>query len=96
MFVAIISFPPIKAGKNAEFLEWFAWTNNEFSKQKGFIRRRLLKPLEGGTYAAIVEHSSRETFLAMHASPVHEEAGRRVKGLLDGQPTPQFYEVVVG
>jgi hypothetical protein len=27
MFIAIISFPPIKAGKDAEFLEWFAWTN---------------------------------------------------------------------
>lgn len=65
-------------------------------RTKGFIRRRLLKPPQGGTYAAVVEHQSRETFMAMHSSPVHEEAGRRVKGLLDGQPTPHFYEVIVG
>ncbi len=95
MFVAIINFPPIKAGKDAEFQEWFAWSNKEFSLQKGFLKRRLLKPLEGGTYAAIVEHSSYETFLAMHSSPKHDEAGKRVAPLLDGHPTPQFYEVVV-
>ncbi len=96
MFVAIISFPPIRAGKDAEFLEWFAWTNKEFSTQKGFIRRRLLKPLQGGAYAAVVEHESRETFMAMHSSPIHGEAEKRVRALLDGHPTPRFYEAVVG
>jgi heme-degrading monooxygenase HmoA len=96
MFVAIISFPPIKAGKDGEFLEWFAWSNRKFSAQQGFISRRLLKPLQGGDYAAIVEHSSRETFMAMHGSPGHEEAGKRVGPLLDGKPTPRFYEVIVG
>ena len=25
MFVVVISFPPIKAGKDAEFREWFAF-----------------------------------------------------------------------
>ena len=95
MFVIIINFPPIKAGKDVEFREWFAWSNQEFAKHEGFIRRRLLKPLEGGTYAAVVEHESRETFMAMHTSPFHDEAGRRVVPLLDGHPTPQFYEVIV-
>jgi len=46
MFVVVISFPPIKAGKDAEFREWFASTNEQFSNHKGFISRRLLKPLE--------------------------------------------------
>jgi heme-degrading monooxygenase HmoA len=69
MFMAIISFPPIRAGKDAEFLEWFAWTNKEFSAQKGFIRRRLLKPLQGGSYAEVVEHESRETFMACIRAP---------------------------
>ncbi len=96
MFIAIISFPSIRAEKDAEFLEWFTWTNKEFSAQKGFIRRRLLKPLQGGTYAAVVEHESRETFMAMHSSPVHEEAEKRVRTLLDGHPTPRFFEVIVG
>ncbi len=29
MFVNIIHFPPVKAGKDAEFREWFAWSNQE-------------------------------------------------------------------
>ena len=94
MFVAIINFPPIKEGKDSEFQEWFAWTNKEFANCKGFVGRRLLKPLKGGTYAAIMEHESRETFIAMGDSPVHAEAGKRVAPLLDGQPTVEFYNVI--
>lgn len=29
MFINIINFPPIKEGKDAEFREWFAWSNQE-------------------------------------------------------------------
>ena len=96
MFVVIINFPPIREGKDAEFQEWFAWTNKEFSNFKGFMGRRLLKPLKGGNYAAIVEHESQETFMAMHDSPEHAEAGKRVFPLFDGNPTPQFYEMIIG
>ncbi len=96
MFVVVINFPPIKEGKDAAFREWFASTNREFARYKGLIGRRLLKPVEGGTYAAIVEHESRETFMAMHNSPAHDEARKRVVHLLDGNPTPRFYEVIVG
>ncbi|MRR15838.1 MAG: antibiotic biosynthesis monooxygenase [Deltaproteobacteria bacterium] len=96
MFVVMINFPPVKAEKDALFQEWFSWSNEEFAKHKGFISRRLLKPLKGGSYAAIVEHESYETFMAMHASPGHDEAGKRVVPLLDGHPTPQFFEVIAG
>jgi heme-degrading monooxygenase HmoA len=94
MFVVIINFPPIKEGKDAEFREWFAWTNKEFANYEGLIGRQLLKPMKGGNYAAIVEHESQETFMAMHNSPAHAEAGKRVGLLFDGSPTPQFYEVI--
>jgi heme-degrading monooxygenase HmoA len=94
MFVVIIQYPPMKQGKDEEFREWFAWSNKEFAAHKGFISRWLLKPIRAGNYAAIVEHESRETFMAMHNSPVHDEAGKRVGPLLDGNPTPQFYEVI--
>ncbi len=94
MFVVIINFPPVKEGKDAKFREWFARASKEFASHKGLVRRRLLKPLNGGNYAAIVEHESRETFMALHGSPEHDEAGKEVKLLLDGQPTPQFYEVI--
>lgn len=96
MFVNIIYFPPIKAGEDARFREWFAWSNEQYARHKGFISRRLLKPREGGNYAAMVEHESYETFMAMHTSPTQAEAGKRVKPLFDGDPTPQFYEVVIG
>ncbi len=96
MFVVIINFPPIRAGKDTEFQEWFARTNQTFANYKGFIGRRLLKPLKAGNYAAIVEHESQETFMAMHNSADHDEASKRVGPLLDGKPTPQFYEVTIG
>ena len=95
MFVAIISFPAIKEGKEREFEAWFAWSNNGFAREKGFIRRLLLKPLQGGAYTAILEHESKETFTAMQQSAFHAEAGKRVAPLLDGSPQPQFFEVVV-
>jgi heme-degrading monooxygenase HmoA len=96
MFVVIVSFPPIKTGKEAEFEKWFAWSNREFSGFKGFIRRRLLKPLEGGNYAAIVEFEDRETFMAMHGSPIHAKAREQVMPIFDGKPAPHFYEVIIG
>jgi hypothetical protein len=55
-----------------------------------------LKPTKGGNYAAIVEHASQETFMSMHDSPAHAEAGKRVAPLFDGVRTPQFYEVIIG
>jgi heme-degrading monooxygenase HmoA len=96
MFVNIVHFPPIKTGKDAEFREWFAWSNEEFGKHTGFIRRMLLKPLEDGNYAAIVEHESRATFMAMHNSPTQTNALQRVKPLFDGNPGREFYEVIIG
>ena len=96
MFVNVILFPPVKEGKDAEFRQWFAWSNEEYAKHKGFIRRRLLRPRRGGNYAALVEHDSYETFMAMHTSPTQAEAKKRVTPLLGGDPTPQFYEVVLG
>jgi heme-degrading monooxygenase HmoA len=94
MFVVVISFPPIKGGKDAEFRTWFAASNQVFSSFKGFIGRKLLKPVEGGNYAAIVEFADQAAFQAMHSSPMHEQAGAEVKPLFDGKPTPTFYEVV--
>jgi heme-degrading monooxygenase HmoA len=96
MFVALISFPPIKAGKDAEFREWFASSNEEFSKFKGFIGRRLLKPIGEGNYAAIVEFENQDTFKAVQSSPAHEKAGEHITTLFDGNPTPRFYQVVIG
>lgn len=95
MFIVIVNFPPIKQGKDEEFREWFAMSNREFAPFKGFIKRRLLRPEKGGNYAAIVEFENRDAFLAMHSSTTHDIAGEKVRPLFDGNPTPQFYELVI-
>jgi heme-degrading monooxygenase HmoA len=95
MFIVIVSFPPIRSGKEKEFEKWFVWSNTEFSSFKGFIRRRLLKSLEGSNYAAIVEFENRETFASVHDSPMHAKAEEQVMPLFDGKPAPHFYEVVI-
>jgi len=67
-----------------------------YEKFEGFISRRLLKPTKGkGNYAAIVEHESEETFMAMHLSEERQKAWEKVEPLLDGSPTPGFYEVSI-
>ena len=94
MFVVIISFPPIKEGKDADFRKWFASSTQTFANFPGFLSRKLLKPLDSGTYTAVVEFETQAAFQAMHSSPLHEKAGEQVRPLLDGKPTPKFYEVV--
>lgn len=95
MFVNVMHYPPIKEGKDADFREWFAWSNKEYARHKGFIGRRLLKPRKGGNYVGLIEHESFETFMAMHASPTQAEAHKKVEPLFDGSPRPEFYEVVL-
>jgi heme-degrading monooxygenase HmoA len=94
MYIAIVHFPAIREGKDGEFREWFEWSNRELGKCYGFIGRKLLRPVGGGNYVSLVEHESRETFTAMQESPGHAEAGRRVAPLLNGQPAPEFFDVV--
>ncbi len=95
MFVNLVHFPPIKEGKDAQFREWFVWSNEKFATQEGFIRRLLLKPRRSGNYVAIVEHESQETFVAMEASTLHAEVHKEVAPILEGNPVPNFYEVIV-
>lgn len=96
MFIVIIDFPPIQPGKDAEFREWFVQTNEDFGKHEGFISRRLLNPIKGGNYAAIVEHESQETFMKMHSTPDHAKASELVAPLFNGSRSPQFYDVIIG
>jgi len=96
MHMVIISFPPIKAGMDSEFQKWFKWSNEGYSKEKGYISRRLLKPMKEGNYAAVVEHESHETFSRMHSGPFHDEASQKVRPMFEGRPSAQFYDVVVG
>lgn len=97
MFVNIVEFPPIVAGKEQEFEDWFAWSNELYQPFAGFVSRRLLKPTRAdGPYVGIVEHESEETFMAMHTSDTREQAREKVEDCFGGgRPTPRFYAVVV-
>ena len=96
MFVNLIEFPPIKKGKDKEFKEWFTWSNTVYEKFDGFISRRLLKSTKGKrNYVAIVEHESEKTFMAMHTSDERQKAWAKVEPLLEGAPTPHFYDVLL-
>jgi heme-degrading monooxygenase HmoA/quercetin dioxygenase-like cupin family protein len=93
-FVNLIRFPPLKAGKDEEFREWFRHSSELFAKHRGFISRTLLKSTEGtDRYAAVVEHESKETFMAMHLSDERQKLFKKVETLIDGMPEPHFYEV---
>jgi heme-degrading monooxygenase HmoA len=95
MFVNVVEFPPVVEGGDGEFREWFEWSNAVYAGFEGFVSRRLLADTAvPGRYAAIVEHESEATFMAMHTSDARQEAWKRVEPLLTGSPTPHFYSVV--
>lgn len=96
MFIAVAQFPKITEGKENEFLEWFAWSNEEFAKFKGFIRRRLLKPQGGGNYAVLIEFETFEDFRAVGESPFHAVSAQRVMQIMEGTPVPASYIEVMG
>ncbi|MCX5819447.1 MAG: antibiotic biosynthesis monooxygenase [Deltaproteobacteria bacterium] len=94
-FVNLIKFPAVKPGKEKEFRDWFGHSSELFAKHQGFISRTLLKSTEGtGRYAAVVEHESKETFMAMHLSDERKMLFKKIETLIDGMPKPDFYEVV--
>ena len=96
MFVNIMQFPPIPADRDEDFRRWFSMSNEQYAKHPGFIRRRLLKSRKQGTYTAIIEHESYETFMTMHKSRDQANASNHLKTVLAEGPTAQFYELVEG
>ncbi len=94
MIVIITQFPPISPEKDEQFRQWFKQSNEQYAKHPGFISRRLLKPHKQGNYAAIIEHESYDTFIAMHSSPDQAKAKEQLKTMIEGDPKMQFFELV--
>ena len=91
----LTTFPPLKPGKDGEFREHFGQSGQHFAKHQRFISRTLLKSTEGtDRYAAVVEHESKETFMAMHLSDERQRLFKKVEAVIDGMPEPHFYEIV--
>jgi heme-degrading monooxygenase HmoA len=96
VFIVIVHYPALKEGEEGNFREWFKWSSALLGKHKGFVSRRLLQPIEGGDFAAIIEYESREVFATVGKSPEHDEAASRMVSLFEGHPRIASYEVVAG
>ena len=93
MFVAIARFPEVPAEREAEFRAWFAWSNDLLRDIDGLQGRRLLCAPDG-SYTALIEHNSAETFAAMHATEVATQVHALLAELLINEPDATRYEVV--
>jgi len=94
MFVAIARFPRIPTEREEEFQSWFAWSNDRLREIDGLQGRRLLRATDG-TYMALVEHKSAQTFDAMHATEAASRVHARLGEVIIDQPLATKYEVVV-
>ncbi len=93
MFIKFVEFAPIKESKEQDVKEWFRESNAIFSKFDGFISLRLLVS-DKGSYAGLLEHHSKETFLKMHNSKEQAEWAAQAATMFDGAPKPSLFEVV--
>lgn len=94
MHIAIARFPTVPAERDQDFRDWFAWSNDQLRDTAGLKARRLLRAPDG-SYTALVEHESADTFAAMHTaepvSKIHERLGQ----IVDDGPEATKYDVVV-
>lgn len=92
MFVALVDIK-IKPENIENFKTWFSESNKIVSKFDGFISRRLLGTKDG-QYRVLVEFENSELFRKMHQSPEHEQIHPKGVSLMDGMPSPTFYDVI--
>lgn len=93
MFIAVIRFPEIPTDREAEFREWFDWSNQQLVDAHGLRSRRLLRSATG-EYAALVEHDSSATFAAMHSQPIVAQIQARLHEVVPAGPQATQYDVV--
>jgi heme-degrading monooxygenase HmoA len=94
VFVAVAQFPTIPAEREEDFQAWFAWSNDQLREMDGLIGRRLLRAPDG-TYVALVEHKTSDTFDAMHATEAASRAHGRLRDIIIGEPRVTKCDVVV-
>lgn len=93
MYVAVVTFPPIRPGHDQDFRAWFDWSTQVLHDAPGFVSRRLLVPIDGGPPSALVEHESRETFGEMQSTPLGLWVHRRLMPLVEADaPQARHYE----
>jgi len=94
MHIAIARFPAVPAGRDKDFRDWFASSNDQLRETAGLKGRRLLRAADG-SYIALMEHESANSFAAMRTatavSMIHSGLGR----MLNDRQQAMGYEVVV-
>lgn len=93
MFIALARFPDVPADREADFQDWFAWSNRQLADVDGLLGRRLLRTADGH-YSALVEHESAATFAAMHAAPMVAQIHARLHQIIPEPPRATQFEVV--
>lgn len=94
MHIALARFPAVPAEQDADFRAWFAWSNDELRDTAGLRARRLLQAPDG-SYTALVEHESADTFAAMHTAGPVDRIHERLGQILTDGPKATKYDVVV-
>lgn len=91
MFVAIVDIE-LKPEKIDEFKQWFSESNKTLSGVQGFISRRLLESDEH-KYKILVEHQTKESFIKMHQSPVHQKLHNQARSFFTSEPKRTTFTV---
>lgn len=91
-FVILVSFPPVREEKDVEFRQWFWRSGACCANLPGVHRRRLLWPLEGGTYTAVMEYDGQGDLPDAQAGGAPCQAQEWTCPLLEEDPQPRFFE----
>jgi len=84
----------VPAERDQDFRDWFAWSNDQLRETEGLKSRRLLRSADG-SYAALVEHDSADTFAAMHTAESVAGIHGRLGQIVEDGPQATRYDVVV-
>jgi hypothetical protein len=91
-FVSLVFFPPVRQGADTAFRRWF-WRFGDFCAGLSRSHRRsLLWPMQGGNYAAVLEHDGAADPSQRQAGPGRTAAAHWARPLLDGDPRSRSFE----
>jgi heme-degrading monooxygenase HmoA len=91
MFVMMADIQ-LKEDAEDDFKTLFSESNKILSSFPGFVSRRFLKSNDGG-YRIIVEHETKETFMAMIQSPEQQEFHPKLHSFMSVEPVKKIFTV---
>jgi len=91
MFVSVVFFPLVREEEDAEFRKWF-WQSSDFCAGRPDCRRRLLWPMLGGNYAAVLEYDGHKDPPNNQAEGPQGQVPEWALPLFDGHPHSRDFE----